>query len=366
MKILLWSPYSFPHIGGMEVLLHTLALQLKARGHEVRVLSSNMESDDFKQFEIDDIPIFLFPFIRALTHLNLPVVKNILNETTLFINDFSPDIVNIHGWHELPAFFQVRALAKSNIPLLLTIHGTLEQDDYRTPSCLRLIGMAHAVSVVSKALKRDFYSLEINSPPVQLIHNALITPKTPTKPVDIESQHIVMIGRLSVEKGFEIAFAAIKDLLPRYPRLRLTVVGDGPLINALTALRQQLGIEHAITMTGFVPHEEVFCYIDAAAFVLMPSSYESFGLVALETAMRGRAIIASNVVGLPEVVDHNKTGILIDPVNAETLQQAIDFLLQNPDKIREMGFAAKEKAKLFCVENMADQYEKIYSDITIS
>ncbi|MBP9726330.1 MAG: glycosyltransferase family 4 protein [Gammaproteobacteria bacterium] len=365
MKILLWSPYSFPHIGGMEVLLHTLALQLKAMGHEVKVLSSNMESDDCKEFEIDGIPIFLFPFIRALTHLNLPVVKNILNKVKMFINDFSPDIVNIHGWHELPAFYQVRALANSNIPLLLTIHGTLEQDDYKTPSCLRLMAMAHAVSAVSEALRRDFCSLGINSPPVQLIHNALIIPRAPIKPVDTQSQHIVMIGRLSVEKGFEIAFAAIKNLLPRYPQLRLTVVGDGPLINTLTALKRELGIEHAITMMGFVPHEEVFGYIDAAAFVLMPSSYESFGLVALETAMRGRAIIASNVVGLPEIIDHNTTGILIDPVNAETLQQAIDFLLQNPDKIREMGFAAKEKSKLFCVENMADQYEKIYNDIAI-
>lgn len=349
MKILLWPSLYFPNIGGLEKMVHSLALALRDRGHEVLVFSNSKKMDTFY---IEGIPVFTFPFTHALFHYRLSLMHQILSRLSELFNTFSPDIVNIHGWYECYSFYQIRLLEKSRVPVCLTIHGLFEQDYYQTENCLKLWRRAQAVSSVSHATVPTE-----PHPFLQIIYNGLPLPKTPLQP--LPKNQLLLIGRLTHEKCFHVAFHALKLLLPKHPDLKLTLIGDGPDYEMLSLLRQSLGL--SIDMPGFIPPQDVENYIDRSTLVLIPSSYESFSLVALEAAMRGRPVVASRVFGLKEVIEDQKTGLLVEPQNPAALATAIDTLLCHPLQMQQIGKAAFERAsRLFTIETTVSNYLKMY------
>ncbi len=349
MKILLWPTMYFPNIGGLEKMVHSLALALLRKGHEVLVISN---SEKTETFSIDAIPIFTFPFIDALFKYRLLSIRQILKEISHLFHTFSPDVVNIHGWFECFSFYQTRILEKSSIPVCLTVHGLLEQKHYQTENCLKLWHRAQAVSAVSHAVVPSE-----PHPCIQTIYNGLPIPKTPLAP--LPRNRLLLVGRLTEEKCFHIAFHAFKLLLNRYPDLQLTLIGDGPEYEALSKLKQSLNL--SIDMPGFILPHAVQDFIDRSTLILIPSSYESFSLVALEAALRGRPVVASRVLGLKEVVEDQKTGLLVEPQNPEALATAIDTLLSHPLQMEQMGKNALQRASsLFSIETTANNYLSLY------
>lgn len=349
MKILLWPTLYFPNIGGLEKMVHTLALSLQSKGHEIIVMTNAEKTDTFC---CEGISVFTFPFITALFSYRLPLIRQILADVSQLCSTFSPDIVHIHGWFECFSFYQIRVLEKQQVPVCLTLHGLLEQKHYQTENCLKLWQRAQAVSTVSHAIVPPE-----PHPCIQTIHNGLPLSEKPLQP--LPKHRLLLIGRLTAEKCFHIAFHALKQILPQYPNLKLILIGNGPDYNMLWQLKCSLDLP--IDMPGFVPPDAVQDFIDRSTLILVPSSYESFSLVALETALRGRPVIASNVLGLKEVIEDQKTGLLIEPQNPDILAAAIDRLLSQPQKLEQMGQAAFERAsRLFTIENTTNKYLKLY------
>lgn len=364
MKILLWPSQYLPNIGGIEVMTHCLALQLKQTGHEVQVISSSSAPDEFKEFSLDGIPVFTFPFTSSLLHYNLSSIKKILTQIEQVIEAFKPDIAHIHGWFETFCFYQVRTFQKNKIPFCISIHGLLEQLHYQTAACQKLWCMASAISTVSHALIESLKQQGIAHSSLQTIYNGLPLPSSPTKPLLINPPKLVMVGRLSEEKCFSIAFHALKILIPKYPQLTLCLVGGGGEYQELSRLKRFLSLDASIEMTDFVKPECVGEYIEQASILLVPSYYEAFCLTALEAAMRGRPVIASNVYGLKEVVEHEITGFLIEPKDPIALACAIDHLLSHPEKMQQMGQNAKMRAmRLFSIETATQNYLAMYKKI---
>lgn len=363
MNIVLWPTYYLPNIGGLEIMVHALAVQLQKMGHKIIVISNHADSDEPKEYSIEKITVYSFPFVTTLLQTNLLLFKKIMARIHQILNEFSPDVMNVHGWFENFCFYQTRALEKRKIPLCITIHGLLEQKHYHTQSCLKLWSMASAINTVSHALIEPLSQQGFHHQSLQVIYNGLTTPTIATKPFDPNQQTLVMIGRLSEEKCFDIAFYAIKELTKKYPKIKLILVGGGIQFNYLFELKNSLQLDQHIEMTDFVRPDQVQHYIDQASVVLIPSYYESFSLVALQAAMRARVVVASQVYGLTEVVEHNKTGLLVKAKNPTAFANAIDYLFSNPEKIIKMGKAAKQRSKLFTIENAAQQYINLYEKI---
>ena len=105
-------------------------------------------------------------------------------------------------------------------------------------------------------------------------------------------------------------------------------------------LAARLNVSDCVRMLGWLSPKRVTEIIDQATMVLMPSRWEPFGLVALEAAQRGRVCLASSVGGLPEVVRHQQTGILVPPDEAERWAAAICELLRNPSLVMNLGVRA--------------------------
>jgi glycogen(starch) synthase len=364
MKIVLWPTFSLPNIGGLEVMTHSLAKQLQKEGHGVILISDYVNSKQFQEFTIDGVKTYTFPFTATLMSKDLALMKTIITRARRLLDAFSPDIVNVHGWFECMSFFQTRILEKMSLPLSITVHGLLEQEHYRTPSCLRLWSMARAVNTVSRTLDDALRAGGFEKHLMRVIYNGLPRNEAPPIPLKASPPKLLMVGRLSVEKCFETGFFALARLRVKYPGIKLVLVGGGDKGRELAELKSRLGLDDHIEMTGPVSPDRVPAHIDAATLVLVPSSYESFGLVALEAALRERPVVASGVCGLREVVEHEKTGLLVEPRDSQALADAVEDLLEDPERMQAMGLAARLRAeRLFSIENATMSYLDLYESI---
>jgi len=180
-------------------------------------------------------------------------------------------------------------------------------------------------------------------------------------PIAFDPLRILCVGRLVPEKGFDLALAAFAIVLQRFPSARLVFAGDGPEVNNLQQQAFDLQILHSVEFVGGVPPERVAGLMGDATLVLVPSRLEGFGLVALEAGSMARPVVATRVGGLPEIIVHEQTGLLTECENSRALAQAIELLLEQPERARRMGWAARERAqKEFGWERHVDAYEGLY------
>jgi glycogen(starch) synthase len=173
------------------------------------------------------------------------------------------------------------------------------------------------------------------------------------------------LGRLSPEKGFDLAIEAFSRIVRQFPRARLTIAGDGVARADLGAQIVKFGLSDSVEFLGWVDPRDVPALINSATLVLMPSRQESLPLVALEAALMARPMVATRVGGLPEVVAHGETGVLVDPENAQSLADAVTFLLRCPERAVQMGKNARRRAQqLFSWKTHVDGYDSLYRKLT--
>lgn len=181
---------------------------------------------------------------------------------------------------------------------------------------------------------------------------------------------LLFVGRIEPLKGVDTILDALDVIRRRDPALfqiiRLIVVGGNPNDPAdteLHRLRQRveaLGLTGAVEFHGAKDQTALPDYYAAAAAVLVPSDYESFGMVALEAMASGTPVIASEVGGLAFLVRDGETGYLVPARDPEALADRITWLLRDPDKLARMRTAAAELARRYTWSSIADQLQPIF------
>jgi glycosyltransferase involved in cell wall biosynthesis len=122
-----------------------------------------------------------------------------------------------------------------------------------------------------------------------------------------------------------------------------------------------MGLRGDVDFTGLVDAEKVPELLNRATIVIMPSRREPFGLVALQAAQMARPIVAARVGGLPEVVVHNRTGLLVEKDNSAAIAEGVEYLLNNTESAALMGRCARERARrMFNMERHAEAYHDLY------
>jgi glycogen(starch) synthase len=183
-------------------------------------------------------------------------------------------------------------------------------------------------------------------------------------PLPFAAPRLLCLGRVVVQKGFDVALRAFAQLAGRYPQARLVVAGDGEALSALVQLAGALGIAGAVEFPGWAAPGDVPALINCCTMVLMPSRYEPFGLVALQAGQMARPVVASRVDGLPEVVVDGETGLLVEPENPEALARAIVCLLEDPALAARMGQAGRRRAEeAFSWEHHLEAYEALFQHL---
>lgn len=178
--------------------------------------------------------------------------------------------------------------------------------------------------------------------------------------------HMIFACRqLFPRKGIRFLIEAAAQLAPRFPDLKVVIAGDGFERPELIRLAETLGIADRVTFLGWVPNTDLPPYYRAAAVSVIPSLEEGFGIPAAEAMGCQTPVVASDAGGLPEVVEHGVTGLIVPRGDATALAAAIGSLLADPLKRRQMGRAGRERAlRLFDWDRTAEQLERIYAEVT--
>lgn len=336
--------------------VHCLALGLQRLGHQV-IAIANHAAGGWVEESYEGVQVFRFPFVSALTEGNLPKVKAILSKVSQAIAAFAPDVINTHALVGPLNFYQNRVRGAR---LCVTTHGGLiEAAHFQRAECAKLCA---AAKVVSAPAAHFLETLCLSHSSTRVIPNGLPPALTPVQPLP-EAPVIAMVGRLAPEKGFDTALRALKLLLPKYPHLKLLLVGDGPESASLSHLIHQLNLHTAVERVGVVPPHHVHRFIDRAQLVFIPSTHECLCLMALEAAMRGRPVVASRIPGLQESVEDGVTGFLVPPRDPQALAAQAGRLLSSPRLAEQMGRHALEKVtRQFPFERAVQNYLKMYED----
>lgn len=367
LHVLFWTESFWPRIGGSEVATSMLINGLRRRGHICEVVTRQWSPDHPASDEWRGVPVHRVPFdddtFDRLDHMELlPLRQRIVK----IKRAFAPDLVHV-GLTGPSLFLHNFTAGQFPVPTLVTMHVAPVETEYgHNKPVGETLKAATRVIAVSRAL-RD--RLGIDFPAVrdkcEVIYNALAESAAPPRPVSFDPPRLLCVGRVTEQKGFDTAIAAMPGILERYSNAELNIVGDGDALGVLKQQAADLGVAASVNFWGWQPPEAVEDWIDRATLVLMPSRWEPFGLVALQAAGRGRVCIASRMDGLPEVIEDGVTGVLLGPDVPEDWSEVAVRLLDDRDRVTSMGDAARCRAvERFDLGRHIDAYESLYRSLT--
>jgi glycosyltransferase involved in cell wall biosynthesis len=174
-------------------------------------------------------------------------------------------------------------------------------------------------------------------------------------------------GRFVRKKGFEYLIDAVGRLAPRWPALRLVIGGGGDLDAELRARARERGIADRVSFPGVLAQDAVAAHLAGADIAVMPSVRDDAGNVdglpntVMEALASGTALVATRVGGIPSVIEHGRTGWLVDERDAGALESAIEVLLGGPEVRARLGAAARaDVLGRRTWEAVAEAFEQVY------
>ena len=349
MKILMltWE-YPTRIVGGISRVVHDLSQRLIKDGHEVTVVTyrdgnTPYYEDDkgVKVYRVDNYMIHPNNFIDWIMQLNF----NMLSKATeLIIKDGTFDVIHAHDW--LVAYAAKSLKNSFNIPLVSTIHATEsgrnsgihdETQRYINDSEWLLTYESTEVIVNSNFMKNEIQRLfglpfeKINVIPNGINLNNFSGVE---RDYDFRRQYamdnekiILYIGRLVYEKGIQNLIGAMPKILENYHDAKLVICGRGGMIDELRQETHNLGIDNKVYFAGYCDSKKVQKMYRCADMAVFPSTYEPFGIVALEAMLAGIPTVVSDVGGLNEIVEHGVTGMKSYAGNSNSIADSVLSLL---------------------------------------
>jgi len=190
------------------------------------------------------------------------------------------------------------------------------------------------------------------------------------KKLGINGEFILTVGRMAEKKGFRYLIEAMLEVLKKLPKAKLVLVGDGPQRKQLEQQAQALNLKNNVIFAGKMTHKEIARWYASADVFVLPSiitdkgDTEGLGIALLEAAGAGTPIIGSNVGGIPDIIKHGKTGLLVPQKNPEELANAITKILTE----KKLGISLSKNASQLVKEQfawalVADKFAKLFNNI---
>jgi glycosyltransferase involved in cell wall biosynthesis len=358
MKILVFSPYYPPHIGGLENYSDELNKYLSLSGMDIVVFSPRLPKNALSYEEkYANVKIVRFPAFEIISNYPLPKLWSFRFWKTffsLFGNKF--DFVVSHT-----RFFSTSLLAfvYSRIKNTFWIHiehgsDFVQLDNKLSGSLAKLYDLSFGKFVlrksdkniaVSEAVKKFVQRLS-GRKECEVVYRGFETEKLenippssefPKRPDEI---YILFIGRLIDGKGLSDlldAFARLSE-----PKIKLLIVGDGPQKENLLRQAENLKIAEKVSFLGYRNHSDAISILKLADIFVNPSYTEGLPTTVIEAALCKKAIVATNVGGTNEIIKDGRGGYLIPPKDTEALKRKLDELIRNKPLREKFGLAAFE------------------------
>lgn len=367
MKILMLT-WEYPPriVGGISRVVHDLSHRLIKDGHDVTVVTyregdlTYYENDKgVKVYRVDNYMITPNNFTDWIMQLNF----NLISKATELINtEGKYDVIHAHDWL---VTYAAKTLKQSyNIPLVSTIHATEAgrnsgiHDDvqrYINDTEWLLTYESTEVIVNSNYMKCEIQRLfglpfdKINVIPngVNLnLYNGIERDYDFRRKYAMDNEKIILyLGRLVYEKGVQNLISAMPKILEHYNDAKLVVAGKGGMLDELKAQVKNMGIENKVYFTGYLDSKSVQKMYKCADVAVFPSTYEPFGIVALESMLSGTPTVVSDIGGLNEIITHGVDGMKSYAGNANSIADSVLSLLFDAGLGSKISKNAKAKVK---------------------
>lgn len=368
MRIGIVSQTFAPIRGGVAEAVYEEAVNLRAFGHTVTVVTANFSRfDENKGLDVVRIGRDLtIPMNGAF--VNLTVGLRLRSQLRAIEAERKFDIVHIHS--PIDPILPLLATSTIQAPKVGTFHSyvdgrSLGLDIFRhrlQPSWRRLAGRV-AVSDAAREFSQRYFPGDYRIIP-NGVDTARFRPDLP-RVASMDPQHfnILFVGRLDPRKGLRYILEAFSSIHERLPQARLTVVGDGMLREWYKRMVPSK-LKPFVRFEGFVSTAELPCYYATADLYCSPATHgESFGIVLLEAMACGRPIVASSIRGYRTVLEDGREAVLVPKRNSQALADAIVALAADPEKRKRMGEAGLAKAQTYAWPVVTKALEAYFNEV---
>jgi len=219
------------------------------------------------------------------------------------------------------------------------------------------------IHTVSESSKNDIQKIGTKKP-ILVIPNC-IQDEEPLQ-TELKNNQFVYLGRLVFYKNIEVILRAFQIVADQFPTSKLVIAGDGPHKESLQELAKKLGVSNHIIFAGYVTPQQKVKLLAESNALLFPSLIEGFGLVMLEAFQQKRPVLVSDIPPMSDIVENNKTGLVIDPHDEGKWADAIISLIKNPLESEKMGKQGNEILKeKYSQELFYEKLVKMYKDVLV-
>ena len=370
MKILLINSEYPPIGGGAGNASSNIARVLVQRGQDVLVLTSHWDDLPHEETREGVNVIRVSALRRKMDRSNaLEQISFIFSasfRTFGLIRQFKPDVtLAFFGFPSGAVAWLLKKLYR--IPYVVSLRGGdvpgFRPYDFRmyhklaAPFLRSIWKRANLIIANSNGLQKLALSFESRYE-IPVIPNGVDTSQFAVSNRDWSSPHILSVGRLVYQKGFDLAICALSQL--KDLEWTWTIAGDGPQMPVLKVMAEEYGINDRIRFLGWLSSEQIKEQYAAANLFLFPSRHEGMPNAVLEAMASGLPVVATQIAGNEELVVDGKTGKLVMPEDVESLRESLRPLLVEAKMREQMGRAACQRVELsFSWANVAQQYENI-------
>ncbi|EKR63855.1 glycosyltransferase, group 1 family protein [Leptospira weilii str. 2006001853] len=407
MRVLYFSDTFLPKVDGVAISMKNFADLLAKRGHTFAICCPKYGEEDFYHIG-DSIRIERFRSGYLPSYPDIKVVLPSPTKIKRVIKEFEPDLVHIHT-PGLLGLYGINATEKYGIPTIGTYHTLMsEQDMYL--SFYRLLKLDKLFLKASKSDKKlkmkdlskieKFDKFNIRKKVILKISNniyercdLIISPshliekqlrefglKTKiaviSNGLDLTSfkgsikqltsaPKLLHVGRISYEKNCDVILNAFKLIHDEIPDSTLTIIGDGPALPSLKIQARNLGVENAVTFTGFIKREQLPEEYPKYDLFLTASTMETQGLVILESIACGLPAVGVDSFAIPELIHDDKNGYIAKPFDVKGIAEKAVAILKDPPLYEKFS---KESIKIskahemtVCVDKMEEVYQTVAS-----
>ncbi len=376
MNIAVFASAFYPSLGGVEECCRQIIQAYQRQGHRVMVFTNRWPRALAAAEEIDGIAVRRLPFRVGAgsfkARLNAWLTGGSIRREMLgLLRGFGADVLHVHCVSS-NAIYALHAKEATGLPLAVTLHGELTMDatqlfqreEWARQTLRSALHQADRVTACSRQTlaEAEAWLGEPLAPRAEVIYNGIdfaevqaATPHVHPRP------YALAIGRHVPQKGFDVLLRAFARAVenPAFAH-DLLLAGDGTERSALEKLTADLGLGSRVQFTGRVDHATALGLFRGCSFFVLPSLHEPFGIVNLEAMAAGKAVLASRVGGVPEVVEDGRTGILLAPGDPDALADALVALAGDPVRRAELGAAGQQRAREFDWDRTAAQYLALY------
>ncbi|HEY9733029.1 MAG TPA: N-acetyl-alpha-D-glucosaminyl L-malate synthase BshA [Drouetiella sp.] len=364
----------YPSVGGSGIIATTLGKELAKRGHEVHFISYDrpfrLPTDEprikYHEVKVNDYGLFKYPDYTLPLSVKMAEVSR----------DYRLDVLHVH--YAVP-HATAALLSRCMLPVELhprivtTLHGTdttlLGNDPGYGPAIHHALSQSNGVTAVSEFLKKETRRVLNYDCPIEVIYN-FFKPGVPSKSraqvrheLGVHDDDVLILhsSNLRPVKRIDLLLETAARIRARQA-FKLLILAGGSFAPFVDEVKR-LGLEDRVIVRENIL--DIEDYLQAADLGLITSDSESFCMSILEAMFFECPSVATSVGGIPEVVENGVSGIIVPPGDADKLAQAIDELIEHPEKRKALGYAAKVQAQeKFSADRIVTRYETLYQSVS--